>query len=323
MRGSQTLARVSPAMISSGASYAISAGILIVLAVLISLIIGGAGLARLVVGADGRGSTSKAQALLWTFALSFALLSVVLRDPTKITSDGLTEDYLYLLGFPALTVVASKTITVQKTEKGTVAKPLADLPKDLLGRVGAALRGIFVDDAGNASLHDTQLIMFTLIAVLWYLVSFFEKPFEPFPNLPDTLLVLTGAATATYVGGKLVASQKPTITGIFPAQPRAGTQVTITGANFKNTGGPSPGDPKVSFAGTTGKVDSADTNQLTATIPDGVVGTSVKVQVLNADGLSSDPYPVEVVKKTGDGAEGDDKPKDDGSPEQPNNDPGQ
>jgi hypothetical protein len=71
VRRAKALAGVSPAAISSGASYAISAGILIVLAVLISVIIGGAGLVRLVVGADGRGSTSKAQALLWTFALAF------------------------------------------------------------------------------------------------------------------------------------------------------------------------------------------------------------------------------------------------------------
>jgi hypothetical protein len=288
---------MSLAMISSGASYAISAGILIVLAVLISVIIGGAGLARLVVGADGRGSTSKAQALLWTFALAFALLSVILRDPSKVSSTNLSQDYLYLLGFPALTVVAAKGITSQKTETGSVAKGGVKVVTGWLGKVKEALKGIFVDDAGNASLHDTQLILFTAVAVLWYLVTFFGDSFEPFPNLPDTLVVLTGAATATYVGGKLVASQKPTITAMFPAQPQTGSAVTITGANFTDTGGPgTEGKPQVSFGSGSAAADTADSNRLTVTVPDGVEGDDVEVTVLNVDGLISDPLHAKIVK---------------------------
>jgi IPT/TIG domain len=316
------------AIISPGLSYGLSALTLIVVATVISGAVkktgdGERGISGLIMGRDNRGSTSKAQALVWTIAVSFALVSLLLRDPTKISDANLSQDYLYLLGFPAAALVGSKGVAVEKISNGTVSKtPRAKTKSSdpaATDNVSAAnttaaqrakaqtaqdtspwrsftsvLGDIFADDTGNVSLHDTQLVVFTLIAVAWYLVTFFKTPTAPFPDLPDTLLVLTGVATATYVGGKLVANQKPTISDLFPRQPTAGQSVTIIGTNFAQTGGPDTFKPEVSFDSKTAKPDAVDPNRLTVTVPKGLEG-AVDVTVLNTGGLTSDAKRVTIL----------------------------
>jgi hypothetical protein len=285
-------------MISTGLSCVLALVILVAFTLGVSFVIGGAGIARLIVGEDDRGSTSKAQALLWTFAVAFALLSLLLRDPSKISDQGISTDYLYLLGFPAATLVASKGITLHKTQAGTVAKAGRSAPTLWL-KVRSVLADLFVDDSGDPSLHDTQIILFNLLAVAWYVVTFLQTPTNPFPDLPDTLLVLSGVASATYVGGKLVANQSPAINAIFPSQAAPGDLVTITGANFDKTGGPKQdGTPMVSFGSKAVGPTSIDATMLKAKVPDEIKGTEVQVSVMNTSGLISSPATLAIVQRS-------------------------
>jgi hypothetical protein len=91
-----------------------------VVGLLILLRIGGAKFTSLLIGEDGRTSTSKFQALLWTVALAWALLALTLQGKTDFN---IVPDYLALLGFPALALVFAKGIVQQKLEQGDIAKP--------------------------------------------------------------------------------------------------------------------------------------------------------------------------------------------------------
>ena len=87
------------------------------------------------IGTDGRASTSKAQAVLWTFAIFYALLFLLLwgrsvncgganrqralcvnashsRDVfNKVVNNPLDPEYYVLLGFPLTAAVAAKALT--------------------------------------------------------------------------------------------------------------------------------------------------------------------------------------------------------------------
>ena len=80
---------------------------------------GRAGITALVVGTDGRTSTSKLQATLWTFAIAFALLSLLIARKFASFSSGLQEEYLFLLGGPFAAAIAAKAITDTKAATGT------------------------------------------------------------------------------------------------------------------------------------------------------------------------------------------------------------
>jgi hypothetical protein len=89
-------------------------------------------LLRLVIGADNRASTSKFQATVWTYALLFALLALLVGHLVyadfdagwdKFLKDGLNSDYLWLLGVPSVGLVGAKAITQSKAQANPSAKP--------------------------------------------------------------------------------------------------------------------------------------------------------------------------------------------------------
>src|SRR5215208_4590145 len=104
------------------------AGLLVVLAVLWIMHLflkrgGGIGIWSAVVGKDNRVSTSKLQVALWTVSVPAALLSIVAhawRDLWELGQGiSVPYDYLFLLGFPIGTAIASKAITTTKVASGT------------------------------------------------------------------------------------------------------------------------------------------------------------------------------------------------------------
>jgi hypothetical protein len=131
----------------------------------------------LYVGKDGRSSTSKLPVLLWTYALLWALLSLViamwLGDDAgwKAQSDdkGLQSEYLILLGGPFAAAVAAKAITTAKVEDGKL--PKAD-PDEAPGSV-EGFKQVFSDDAGDGDLVDTQYFLFNLVALAYLVGSFY------------------------------------------------------------------------------------------------------------------------------------------------------
>jgi IPT/TIG domain len=64
-------------------------------------------------------------------------------------------------------------------------------------------------------------------------LHFFGKPGAGLPNLPDTLLALSGVSAATYVGKKGLSDEAgPTVRSIVPPKAAVGQSIRILGVNL-------------------------------------------------------------------------------------------
>ena len=82
----------------------------------------------LILGTDRRVSTSKVQLVLWTIALSYAILVIILHLG-RFTASELQPSYLLLLGFPAGAAAGAKAITTSKAAAGTIDKTKPTRPR--------------------------------------------------------------------------------------------------------------------------------------------------------------------------------------------------
>lgn len=249
----------------------------------------------LVVGRDNRVSTSKLQALIWTYAIAAALLSLIIakwggadKGYDALLSEELKDEYLLLLGGPFAAAVAAKAIVTTKVEQGTLTKT------DGTPEPSQA----FGDDMGNADLVDTQYLLFNLVALAFFVVTFVMQAEDGLPDIPDVLVALTGVAAATYVGNKAVLREAPTLLRIVPPSGMSGTTVTVYGKSLRLqrmvAGNPVFDPAKVTFDELEASVtDSQSTvtgeDRLTVTVPtkDVQAPTAVTVQAFNARGVAS------------------------------------
>lgn len=191
------------------------------------------GLRALLIGKDGRFSTSQTQAALWTLGLGFVLSFLLLRKPFGITDDAfagsfkqLDDVYLLMLGLPYAALVAARGITANKVDTDRLQKVTASESK---------IRDLVTDDDGHPALLDTQFFVFSMIALVYFVAAFAAKP-DALPELPLGLVGLTGIAALAYTGNKAVTSNAPVIStvtrslGYGPVRP--GDTVDIRGANF-------------------------------------------------------------------------------------------
>jgi hypothetical protein len=195
----------------------------------------------LVVGEDKRGSTSKFQALLWTYAIVFALLAILFNSGIDgFLEDGLQPEYLLLLGSPAAAAVLSKYFTVTKLQDGTIVKePAADDPLPT-----QAFVDVLTDDKGRADLFDFQYFLFTVVGLVYFFVAFWPNPEKGLPVLPETLVALTSASVAGYLTKKgLESDVKPTITAVIPANRIDFDQDQVLVVNGFGFGEPDTKDP--------------------------------------------------------------------------------
>src|SRR5581483_3948785 len=85
----------------------------------------------LVNGKDGRWSTSKTTVLLWTYAVWFAFIAILLHtNGAGLANAVLHQQYLVLLGIPLAAAVTAKGIVQSKTDAGVLTKPVADPQTD-------------------------------------------------------------------------------------------------------------------------------------------------------------------------------------------------
>jgi hypothetical protein len=209
------------------------------------------GLKSLIVGADGRVSTSKVQAVLWTYAVLFAfsymlVIGRVPYDASGRPSVGLDDafadfvgaelqpEYIALLGLPVAAAVAAKALTTGKVAQNQVSKP----PSEKSG-VGAGVAEIVSNDAGQGDLLDFQYFAFNVVALVYFFVAFAsssaENPSEGLPEIPVTLLTLAGVSTTSYVVKKALESGvAPAITSVAPLRVQLGTdtKLVIIGSGF-------------------------------------------------------------------------------------------
>jgi hypothetical protein len=141
-----------------------------------------------------------------------------------------------VLGFSATTLVAAKAITSNQVATQKVDKTLGG---------ASGLGAIFQDDAGYADLGKVQLIAWTLIAIVAYLVNIVfilgQVPTATdasgnlvfsMPDIDDALMVLMGFGSGAYLGKKLVTTDTPRVTSVQPRTVPAGDSVTLTGLAF-------------------------------------------------------------------------------------------
>jgi hypothetical protein len=201
----------------------------------------------LVIGQDKRLSTSKLQALLWTYTLLGLLLAVLIdhwigahsgscalvnnQPPDgfcNLIDKGLPEEYLILLGGPFAAAIASKAIVAGRVEDGTLTKPEPTTEATGTDRVGEA----FSDDHGNTDLVDTQYLLFNFLAILYVIGGYIADPSEGVPSIPALLVGLTSVSAATYVSNKAVQRNVPVLTGVVPAKGTEGDPVRVFGQNL-------------------------------------------------------------------------------------------
>ena len=118
-------------------------------------------LSSLVNGADNRWSTSKVSVVLWTYAVVWAFLAVLLHTRGQgLGNVKLSSQYLLLLGIPGAAAVSAKAITQSKVATDAdykKAKVKAAAPPNALKGFGQLVS----DDSGKSDLLDAQYFIFT------------------------------------------------------------------------------------------------------------------------------------------------------------------
>jgi hypothetical protein len=157
-------------------------------------------------GIDNRWSTSKMTVVVWSYAVLFVFLVLLFRFHSRVFPGTLQDEYLVLLGIPAASALAAKGITSSKVESGDVTKPALAEPTSGTRGLFKGLAQLVTDDSGQLDLLDTQYLAFNLALLLYFLFAFFGLDIVDantlLPNLPDSLLAISGVSAASYVAKK-------------------------------------------------------------------------------------------------------------------------
>jgi hypothetical protein len=240
---------------------------------------GGAFITTVVLGEDGRTSTSKTFVFLWTLLVGWALVSLLIAGELLAAHSctagktaeaikactakhddvgllqlgwmhflkvGLVGSYAVLLGIPAVAAVAAKGITQGKVSKGALIKPNFQ-PKQGSRGIGPRVAQIFSSDDGATDIGDFQYMIFNLILAVYFVSNFVKPTATGLPTIPDTLLGLTSVSAALYVGKKAASNksirEEPRITNVFPGVLRPGGKFSVIGNGLADPAVPQPTPP--------------------------------------------------------------------------------
>lgn len=152
------------------------------------------GVKALVIGSDGRASTSKAQVVMWTFAVFYALLFLLVWGRSsgcdelqqdnaqceqaaeargafdRVVNNPLQPAYYVLLGFPLAAAVTAKALTTGKVAAGALQKTADGGPG-----VAKGIGEVVSNDAGEADLVDFQYFAFNLVTLAFFAVQFLNQ----------------------------------------------------------------------------------------------------------------------------------------------------
>lgn len=217
---------------------------------------------NVVLGADGRVSTSKTQIWMWTLGLGAALLYLSGIVIFRVGHDaGLFDrtgwnDYLILLGGPFAAAVLAQFTVSTKIDAGTLQKtPTAAASPNAAGGAAVAAaaaattpkaRDVIANDDGALDLVDSQYFLFNLVAFVYVAGVFVSQIIDKsvtdvgvkyaLPSVPAVLLALTGASAATYVANKAAVKNAPLISTVNPQPAISGQNVDVLGVNLVPTG---------------------------------------------------------------------------------------
>lgn len=178
-------------------------------------------LGQLVIGEDGRVSTSKTVAAMWTTLVAAMLLAFVVARLWKypqafdaLLHSGLAGQYGLLIGGPLGAALAAKGIVGSQAADRPSAKPphrptvedrrKARRAKRLRRRhlVDRNPLRLVQDDSKRTDLGDYQYVLFNLIAMVYFVGVAIDSPLKGVPTIPDVLLGLTSVAALGYVTKK-------------------------------------------------------------------------------------------------------------------------
>jgi len=238
---------------------------------------------RLITGKDGAWSTSKAGYLFWTYTVLFAgtAMLVHLHNLGNFDTHFKTE-YLVVLGFPAFAAAAAKGL------RSATDTPIQTQPPQT--SVTTGIGQLVSDDDGDTAIHKFQYLAFNLLLIGVFLATFLSNEDGGWPNLPDTLVGVTGVAAAAYVAGKAVDKSVtgPTVRDVVPRKAAVDDVVRIYAVNIARVGAT---DVHVTFDGIEGAATttlSDDVAVVAATVPSGVSAGPVKIRVTGPDGQGVD-----------------------------------
>jgi hypothetical protein len=224
---------------------------------------------KLFVGLDGRGSVSKTQLMVWTYAFFFAVLWLLIFRPGDFEQHwaNVQPEYLILLGSPAAAALLAKKFTSDHVEDDTVVQTPASEPAKLQT---AATETITTND-GQADLFNFQYVLFNLLAIGFFFSHFLFHPGKGLPDLPETLVALTGLSAAGYVAKKgWETSGIPSVSSVTPSLLLFGkdNQISINGVNFGDPSKETPPQNNVLLQGRPlSTVSHWDSQRIVATIP--------------------------------------------------------
>ena len=224
------------------------------------------GYLQVTVGADGRVSTSKTIGALWTltFATALVVLTAMVWFGGLSVEESFGDDwdsYLLLLGGPFAAAVLAKGITANKVgadptaKTSTAAASGTALPTAVTTSDMPRTTDLVANDAGETSLADTQYVVFSFVALLYFLGSFIRLLVNyaskscadgvttastaaecvqgiTLPQIPPSILGLTSLAALTYVGNKAVQTSGIRFAEISPNPVSPGGIVTIKVVNL-------------------------------------------------------------------------------------------
>jgi hypothetical protein len=195
------------------------------------------GMKAAVMGHDGRASTSKTQVALWTAAVAWALVDLLLLARAYPGGNLVTNavanwrpEYLVLLGLPVAAATTAKAVVASTNSgRGPLTCPLSSVPDTLgLDRVylrdplPAGIRGfqtgvaeLLAGDDGAVAWADLQYVVFTLITLTYFAAQFLARPAAGLPPVPAALLTLMGVSATGYAANKVVTTR-----GVNPKGPQ-------------------------------------------------------------------------------------------------------
>lgn len=189
------------------------------------------GLKAAVMGHDNRASTSKTQVVLWTAAVVWALIDLLLlarahTGPNLFTTamTNWRPEYLVLLGFPVAAAATAKAAVggansghgpaIDETSMRKMAATLNVSRVYMRRPAGSAVKGLragvaelFTGDDNSVDWGDLQYVVFTLVTLVYFVIQFLAQPANGLPPVPAALLTLTGVSATGYAANKIVSSK--------------------------------------------------------------------------------------------------------------------
>ncbi len=163
-------------------------------------------------GDDGIPSTSKAQFFIWTFVAVFAYL-VIISDRIMMHSvfspPSEVPYHLFIaMGLSIITASAAKAINLKDpSKKETSTRDTLKEPN--LNIIKESEPNIFTDDRGRPDLSKIQMMAWTGVAVVIFLIGLLHniwwglQPPE-IPDIDESLLALMGIGQSAYIAKKII-----------------------------------------------------------------------------------------------------------------------